>query len=96
MGLAVLGVFLVYRWWGLLPAIAPVAVTVYLHTMTDYVAPWREESVGFSEEPVFAALFAVAAILIHAAILSVGLLLRAGSEWVRSLPTVASATRKSG
>lgn len=42
-GLAVLGVFLIYRWWALLPAIAPVAVIVYLHNMTDYVPPWREE-----------------------------------------------------
>ncbi len=40
-GLSVLGVFFVYRWWALLPAIAPIAVTVYIHTMTDYVDPGR-------------------------------------------------------
>jgi hypothetical protein len=83
-GLGVLGVFLVYRWWALLPAIAPVAVIVYLHNMTDYVAPWREESVGFPDQPVVYILFVIAAIVLQAAILSVGLLLRAAWERVRS------------
>ena len=86
-GLAVLGVFLVNRWWALLPAIAPVAVIVYLHNMTDYVAPWREEPVGpssFSDEPVLYLLFVTVGILIEAAILSVGLLLRAAWERVHS------------
>jgi hypothetical protein len=58
-GLAIVGVFLVYRWWALLPAIAPVAAIIYLHNMTDYVAPWREEPIGptsFSDEPVLAKL----------------------------------------
>jgi len=86
-GLAILGVFLVYRWWALLPAIAPVAVTVYLYNMTDYVAPWREESIGptsFSDEPVLYVMFVIGAILLEAAVLAVGLLLRATWEWVRS------------
>jgi len=86
-GLAVLGVFLVYRWWALLPAIAPAAITVYLYNMTDYVAPWREEPIGptsFSDQPVLYVLFVIAGIILEAAILSVGLLLRAAWEWVRS------------
>ncbi len=86
-GLAVLGVFLVYRWWALLPAVAPAAVTVYLHNMTDYVAPWREEPVGpssFSDQPVLYVLFVMVAIALGAAVLSVGLLLRATWEWIRS------------
>lgn len=86
-GLAVLGVFLVYRWWALLPALAPAAVTVYLHNMTDYVTPWREEPIGptsFSDEPVLYVMFVIGAILLEAAFLSLGLLLRAAWEWVRS------------
>jgi hypothetical protein len=86
-GLAVLGVFLVYRWWALLPAIAPAAVIVYLHNMTDYVAPWREEPIGpssFSDQPVLYVIFVIVGILLEATILSIGLLLRATWEWVRS------------
>jgi hypothetical protein len=86
-GLAILGVFLIYRWWALLPAIAPVAVIVYLHNMTDYVSPWREEPVGpssFSDQPALYVLFMLAGIALQAAFLSVGLLLRATWEWVRS------------
>ena len=83
-GVSIFGVFLVYRWWAVLPAIAPVAVTVYLHNMTDYVAPWREESIGASDQPVVYILFVIAAIVLQAAILGVGLLLRAAWEWVHS------------
>ncbi len=86
-GLAILGVFLVYRWWALLPAIAPAAVTVYLYNMTDYVAPWREESIGptsFSDEPVLYVMLVIVGVLLEAAVLSIGLLLRAAWEWVRS------------
>lgn len=86
-GLAVLGVFLVYRWWALLPAIAPAAIIIYLHNMTDYVAPWREEPVGpssFSDEPVLYVMFVIGGILLQAAVLSVGLLLRAAWERIRS------------
>ncbi len=86
-GLAILSVFLIYRWWALLPAIAPAAVTVYLYNMTDYVPPWREESIGpssFSDQPALYVLFVLAGIALEAAFLSVGLLLRAVWEWVRS------------
>lgn len=86
-GLAILGVFLVYRWWALLPAIAPAAVTVYIYNMTDYVSPWNGDAIGpsdFSDEPVLYALFVIGGILLEAAVLSVGLLLRAAWEWVRS------------
>jgi hypothetical protein len=86
-GLAILGVFLVYRWWALLPAIAPAAVIVYLHSMTDYVEPWRGDaigSIGFSDQPVLYVLFVLAGIALRAAFLSVGLLLRAAWDRVRS------------
>jgi hypothetical protein len=86
-GLAILGVFLIYRWWALLPAIAPVAVIVYLHNMTDYVSPWREEPIGpssFSDQPALYVLFVLAGIALEAAFLSVGLLLRTAWEWVHS------------
>ncbi len=86
-GLAVLGVFLVYRWWALLPAIAPAAVIFYLHNMTDYVSPWRVEPIGpssFSDQPALYVLFVLVGIALQAAFLSVGLLLRAAWEWVHS------------
>jgi hypothetical protein len=82
-GLAILGVFLVFRWWALLPAIAPVAVTVYLHSMTDYVPPWHEESYDTFSNPLFV-LLVIGGILLQAAFLAVGLLLRAIWESVRS------------
>lgn len=88
-GLAIFGVFVVYRWWALLPAIAPAAVIVYLHNMTDYVAPWREEPIGptsFSDEPILYVMFVIGGILLEVAVLSVGLLLRAAWEWIRSRP----------
>lgn len=78
-GLAILGVFFVYRWWALLPAIAPVAVPVYLYNLTDYVPRWHSEPIG----PGFYLLFMIAALVLYAAILSLGLLLRAAWEWVR-------------
>jgi hypothetical protein len=80
---AIAAVFIVNRWWALLPAITPVAVTVYLHTATDYVAPWREESVG-SDQPVLYVLLVLVAIGVRVAILSVGLLLRLVSEQLRA------------
>lgn len=85
-GLAILGVFLVYRWWALLPAIAPAAVTVYLQSMTDYVEPWHGDAIGtfdFSDQPVLYVMFVIGGILLEAAFLSIGLLLRAGWEWIR-------------
>lgn len=86
-GLAILGVFLVYRWWALLPAIAPSAVVIYLHTMTDYVEPWHGDAFGsfnFSDQPGLYVLLAIVGIVLQAAFLSVGLLLRAAWERVRS------------
>ncbi len=86
-GLAVLGVFLVYRWWALLPAIAPAAVTVYLYNMTDHVPLWNQDPTGptsFSDDPVLYVMFVAGGILLEAAVLSVGLLLRATWEWIRS------------
>lgn len=98
-GLAVLSVFLVYRWWALLPAIAPAAVIVYLHNMTDYVSPWRGESIGpssFSDQPALYVLFVLAGIALQAAFLSVGLLLRAAWEWVHSRRRKSSLPRERG
>jgi hypothetical protein len=54
--------------------------------MTDYVAPWREEPIGptgFSDEPVLYVMLVIVGILLEAAVLSVGLLLRATWEWIR-------------
>ncbi len=83
-GLAILGVFLVYRWWALLPAIAPGAVNVYLHNFTDYVYPYRDE-IGLSDAD--GPLYVVLVILgtgLQAAYLALGLLLR--WVWERSRP----------
>jgi hypothetical protein len=81
---AISAAFIVYRWWALLPAIAPVAVTVYLHAATDYVAPWREEPVESSHPAVFVVLV-LAAIALQAAILAVGLLLRLAWEQLHAM-----------
>ena len=83
-GLSVLGVFFVYRWWAILPAIAPVAVTIFLHTMTDYVPRYFEDE-NVSASPWFL-LLVVVGVCMEAAILSIGLLLRAAWErWMRSV-----------
>jgi len=85
LGLAVLGVFAVYRWWALLPAIAPLAVMTYLYNLTDYVAPYRGEMIiRLSDGPAAYVFLATLSVGLTAAILSVGLLLRAGWEWIRS------------
>ncbi len=74
-GLAVAGVFAVYRWWALLPALAPLAVQIYLHEMTDYVYPFHEDPY-----PALAAF----GIIVLVGLLSVGLLLRALWEAIRA------------
>jgi hypothetical protein len=80
LALAVFGVFLVYRWWALLPAIAPAVVTVYLYNFTDSYHRWSDAEWGFSDSPVLYVVFVIAGILLVAAILSAGLLLRAAWE----------------
>jgi 2-polyprenyl-3-methyl-5-hydroxy-6-metoxy-1,4-benzoquinol methylase len=58
-GLAVVGVFLVDRWWALLPAIAPSAVIFYLYVFTAYSTPWDSESVGPNEPGPYAFLLLI-------------------------------------
>ena len=78
-GIGALGVALVYRWWGLLPALASPAVSIFIHRFTDYEPPWREEG----DLPLMALLvLGTLAVLLEAAFLSVGLLLRAVWEWI--------------
>lgn len=90
LGLAVFAVSLVYRWWALLPAIAPAAVYVYLYKFTDYDSPWSEDIwEGLSDDPLFALLVGLM-IGLSAALLSVGLLLRAAWEWLDSGGSVGS------
>lgn len=75
-GTAIFGVFLVYRWWALLPALAPVAVSIYLYDLTDYVSPWHEESAPNFSEGLGSIVFVILAVAIQAAVLALGLLLR--------------------
>jgi hypothetical protein len=44
--LAAIVAFFVNRWWALLPAAAPAAVTFYLYNLTDYSTPWDSEGIG--------------------------------------------------
>jgi|GEM_PF-1618876 len=74
--LAIVGVFVVYRWWALLPALVPILVGTYVREFTDYVSPWREEFNGPSNAFAFVVL-ATLGVLLWTAILSVGLLARA-------------------
>jgi hypothetical protein len=78
-GLAILAVFLVYRWWALLPALAPSAVGFYLYSLTDYEPPWRDEYAGGFSGASWVFLV-ILGIVFQAALLSIGLLLRAGWE----------------
>jgi FtsH-binding integral membrane protein len=79
--LAVIGVFLVDRWWALLPAAAPTAVTFYLYNFTGYSTPWDSESIGSPSQPVFYAVLLLIGIGIQAAILSIGFLPRRVWDW---------------
>lgn len=82
--LAIVGVFLVYRWWALLPAIAPVAVNVYLYNLTDYVSPWHEDSGPTLSDAPASVILVIFAIGLQALVLAIGLLLRWGWERIRS------------
>lgn len=53
-GLALLGAFLVYRWWALLPALAPIAVLVFDRNFVGHDIPLREDIFQLSAyNPVF-------------------------------------------
>lgn len=83
-GLAILGVAFVYRWWALLPAIAPAAVSLYLHYFTDYVYPYRDElGLSTADGPVYIVLL-ILGIGLQAAFLALGFLLR--WAWGRARP----------
>jgi hypothetical protein len=75
-GFALLAVVLVNRWWALLPAAIPSAVTFYLYTFTDYSTPWDSEGLVFPSQPIFYAVVLLFVVGFHAAVLSIGFLLR--------------------
>jgi hypothetical protein len=89
-GLAAFGVFLVYRWWALLPAIVPVAVHVFLQNATDVVPPQSDSEWRFGDQPFVYILWVILAVIVQAASLAIGLLLRAIWEWCRSRRTERS------
>jgi hypothetical protein len=78
--LAIFGVFLVYRWWALLAAIAPVAVWACIYNLTDLIAPQSDSEWDFSDHPLLYCLYTVVAVFLQGALLAVGLLLRFGWE----------------
>jgi hypothetical protein len=73
-GLAIVGVFLVDRWWALLPAVAPLAASFYIYNFTDYVYPWESESISVNGG--LGLVLIVFAIGFQAAVLSIGFLPR--------------------
>jgi hypothetical protein len=73
---ALLAVVLVNRWWALLPAAVPSAVTFYLYTFTDYSTPWDSEGLVFPSQPIFYAAVLLFVVGLHAAVLSIGFLPR--------------------
>jgi K+-sensing histidine kinase KdpD len=73
---AIVGVALVDRWWALLPAFVPGAVTFYLYNFTSYSTPWDSESVGDLNEPIAYAVLLLLAAGIQVAVLSIGFLPR--------------------
>jgi hypothetical protein len=92
-GLAVFGVFLVYRWWALLPGLVPGIVLTCLYVLTDHSSPDRQEIfVDLSDQPFLFLLLMGLGAAIEVASLAVGLLLRALWEWVRSRRRRVGAT----
>jgi hypothetical protein len=97
LGLAVFGVFLVYRWWALLPAVVPALVVTCLSAFTEYSSPEREDLAEglLSDDPLLFLLLMAVGVLVQAVFLAVGLLLRWWWERVRerrrrdALPGVA-------
>jgi len=73
--LAVVGVFVVYKWWALLPALVPSLVDIYVRNFTDYVEPMQRLNLDLSG-PFWFVTLTTLAILIQAAFLAVGLLAR--------------------
>jgi ABC-type dipeptide/oligopeptide/nickel transport system permease subunit len=73
---ALVGVVLVNRWWALLPAVAPSAVTFYLYSFTDYSTPWDSEGLIFPSVPLFYAAVLIFAVGLSAAVLAIGFLPR--------------------
>lgn len=78
--LAFAGVFVVYRWWALLPALVVPFVYGYAYNYTSHVDRWASESVTFGS-PVANALVGVAVCLL---IFAIPLLLRSFWESFRS------------
>ena len=83
--LAIVGVALVDRWWALLPAAVPSAVSFYLYHLTNYSTPWDSESIGNPSEPVFYVFLLLLGIALQAAVLALGFLLRRAWLWARGL-----------
>jgi hypothetical protein len=79
-GLALVGVFVVYRWWALLPALVVPVVYGYTYNYTSYVDRWASESVTFGS-PVANAVVGIAVCLV---IFAIPLLLRSAWESFRS------------
>ena len=79
-GLALIGVFVVYRWWALLPAVVVPVVYGYAYNYTSHVDRWASESFTFGS-PVANALVGIAVCLV---IFAIPLLLRSVWESFRS------------
>jgi hypothetical protein len=73
--LLVLAVALVNRWWALSVALVPFAVWFFLHSATDYVYPYHEDS--YPVNAVMGTVFLLG-------ISSLGFLLRALFDWTAS------------
>src|SRR4051794_36404150 len=66
-GLALVGVFIVYRWWALLPAVVVPVVHGYAYDYTSHVDRWASESVSFGS-PIANAIVGLAVCLVIFAI----------------------------
>jgi hypothetical protein len=73
-GFAIVAVFLVNRWWALLPVLAPTAAMLYLEYLTDYAPPFEREPLIL---PVaFVVVLVCIQVALQAGVLAVGLLAR--------------------
>jgi hypothetical protein len=78
--LAVAGIFVVYRWWALLPAIVPLLVSSYVANRPDYDPPDPGEPIGGAAGVVLFVFF----LAVYVAAFAVGLLLRRAYESSRA------------
>jgi hypothetical protein len=87
--LALVGVFVVYRWWALLPAIAVPVVYGYAYNYTSYHDRWASESVTFGSPVANALVDIVICLVVFAVPLALRSLWEALRSWTQRRPSTS-------